>query len=193
MDVMFPLKTPWRLLRHYSFCALWKGASAGTNLPIFSHGFHCSPLNPLHVPSLHLQAAMKGAVWMWSGNCLLCVNSKYVFCPISTHFTHRNAILLFHILFHFPPENSLAIIDLGFFSHLFPSSDTVIFPCPRIYIIDLVWFASLRKMFLFLFQLDWLGLAGQFENWQGPKWLLLSVWYSERQDSAAMFLKGDIC
>lgn len=96
----------------------------------------------------------------------------------------------FYFTFYFIFSQILAIIDLGFFSHLFPSSDTVIFPCPRIYIIDLVWFASLWEMFLFLFQLDWLRLAGQFENWQVPKWLLLSVWYSQRQNSAAMFLKG---
>lgn len=77
--------------------------------------------------------------------------------------------------FYFIFPQILTIIDLGFFSHLFPSSDTVIFPFPRIYIIDLVWFASLWEMFLFLFQLDWFRLAGQFENWQAPKWFLLSV------------------
>lgn len=155
MDVMFLFKAPRGLLRHYSFCALWKGASAGANLPIFSHClFTVFPLNPVHVLSLHLHAAMEGAVWMWRRSCLLCVKSKYVFFPISTHFTSRNAILLFHILFHFPPDP--AKIDLGFFSHLFPSSDTVIFPCPRIYIIDLVCLLHSGKCFYSYS--NWIGL-----------------------------------
>lgn len=92
--------------------------------------------------------------------------------------------------FYFIFLQILAKIDLGFFSHLFPSSDTVIFPCPRVYIIDLVWFASLWQTFLFQFQLDWLGLAGPFDSWQAPEWLLLSVWYSERQDSVQCFWRG---
>lgn len=191
MDVMFLFKAPRGLLRHYSFCALWKGASAGANLPIFSHGlFTVFPLNPVHVLSLHLHAAMEGAVWMWRQSCLLCVKSKYVFCPISTHFTCRNAILLFPILFHFPPDPAknwfgIFLSFVSFFRHsnFSLSQDLYYWSCV---------FASLWQMFLFLFQLDWLGLAGQFENWQAPKCLLLSVWHSQRQDSAAMFLKGDI-
>lgn len=104
MDGMFLFKAPWGLLRHYSFCALWKGVSAGANLPIFSHGFHVFPLNPVHELSL------------W------CVKNKNVLCPISTHFTHRNAILLFHILFHFstdPGKNWFGIFFsfVSFFRH----------------------------------------------------------------------------
>lgn len=73
------------------------------------------------------------------------------------------------IVFYFISPQILAIIDLGLFSHLLPSSDTVIFPCPRIYIIDLTWSTSLWQMFLFQFQLDWLWFADQFESWQAPK------------------------
>lgn len=131
---------------------------------------------------------------LWKELCECGVGVVFCVWKVNMHFSpyplisHWNAILLFHVLFHFSPDPGKNWFGIFFsFVSFFRHSN---FPCPRIYIIDFVWFASLWQMFLFLFQLDWLGLAGQFENWQAPKWLLL--WHCQRQDSAAMFLKGDI-
>lgn len=142
-----------------------------------SHLLSCfllfSLLNPVHASSLHRCTAIEGAMWLWSGSSLLHVNIYFSLCLLISHICTQ--LPFCYSMFYFIFPQILAIIDLGLFSHLFLSLDTVTFPCPRIYIIDLPWSTSLWQMFLFQFQLDWLWFAGQFESWQAPKWLLVSV------------------
>lgn len=131
MEVVFLFKALWWLLRLLTLCSLERCICR--NEPshllswflLFSLWIQCTC--PLYTQVQPWKELCECGV----GVGLLHVNSKYVFFPLSTHFTHTHTQLLFcYSMFYFIFPQILAIIDLGlffsfvsFFRHSnFPSS-----------------------------------------------------------------------
>lgn len=111
---MFLFKALWWLLKHYSFCALWKGAFSGMNHPISCHGFYCFPfwiqcMCPLYTdvqPSKELCDCGVGV-------SLLHVNIYFSLCLLISHICTQ--LPFCYSMFYFIFTQILAIIDLGLF------------------------------------------------------------------------------